>query len=163
MMTKHPPILVLVLALATAVGCRPKPPAATPVCIKLQAQPVGTGPNPTTIQGVTFQVFNYPGGPPVPTTRIRTQGSPPLTGLDAGFRLVITPPVSSKVAATLVHYARPAQMQALSSSNAVLGSAVMTAANGVPQQLTLGAPGIGSVVVTSPSDEVMLLDFCYAK
>src|SRR5436309_14069482 len=106
MMTKYPPIVLL--ALGTTLGCPPKTPPA--VCVNLQTQPVGTGPNPTTIQGVAFQVFNYPGGPPLSTTRIRTQGSPtgPLTALDAGFRLVIMPPVSSKVTATRVQYAQPA-------------------------------------------------------
>jgi hypothetical protein len=86
-----------------------------------------------------------------------------LTGLDAGFKLEIKPPLAAKVSAALVHFAQPAQMRALDSSGAVVGTAVMTAPGKVPQTLTLAAPAIASVLIVSPSDEVLLLQFCYTQ
>jgi hypothetical protein len=159
--------LTLLLAFTAVVACRHRPaPPGVPVCVNLSAQPVGPGPNPVTFSGVTFQV-STPGGA-APATQIKTQALPapgsPLTGLDAGFKLEIKLPGAAKeVSAELVHFARPAQMRALDSSGAVVGTAVMTAPGKVPQTLTLAAPGIASVVIVSPSDEVLLLQFCYTQ
>ncbi|MFL5403849.1 MAG: hypothetical protein ACJ8BF_13640 [Gemmatimonadales bacterium] len=149
--------IVISLALLSGIGCRPRP-----TCIPLNTP--GTGPNPQIVSGVKFTVHQYGGAVP-PNSVIKTQNSPAgaQTGLDAGFSLDIGLSVlARKISATLVQYARPATMEAFDSAGASVGKVTMTAGNGVPEVLTLGGQWIQKVVITSPSDEVLLLRFCYA-
>jgi hypothetical protein len=156
--------VAVAVALLSAIGCRHRPgPQPQSVCVSLNTP--GPGPNPRTVSGVKFTVHQYGGALP-PNSNIKTQNSPsgPQTGLDAGFSLeIILPVVANKISATLVHYARPATMEAFDTAGASVGKVTMTAANGVPETLTLAGIAIQRAVITSPSDEVLVQQLCYSQ
>jgi hypothetical protein len=141
---------------ALVCDCPREPP---PTCIELSALPLGAGPNPRVEQGVSFNVLD-PGGNPVATTEIRTQGA--FTGLDVGFRTEVRLPVQcAAVEATLVTGADPATLEAFNSDGTTAGVGSMTGAQGVAETLRVTGTSIDNAVITARQDETLLLRFCF--
>jgi hypothetical protein len=104
-------------------------------------------------------VYTGPGAPPGPSLLIKQQ--PPFLGLDCGFGLVGSFPTTNYVEIQLVSYARPARLLACSGS-AVVGMQIMTVPQKTPQTFTFTSPGgIDRVIVSAPSNEVLLLRLCF--
>jgi len=117
---------------------------------------------------VEFTVWDATGVPPppfalAPNSRIQTQGV--FTGLDCGFKLeiAILAGTARQVAVKLVHFARPATVEAFESTGALAQSAVMGPTQNTAQLITLVGKSINRVVVTPPSDETLLLEFCHSR
>jgi hypothetical protein len=113
---------------------------------------------------VKFTTFN-PAGSANPgqaaNNRLWQQGT--FTGLDCNFTLEIElPTAASTVTLQLVHFSQPAQIEALDSSNSVVDKASQAPPQKVASTLTLSGAGITKVVVHSPADEVILIEFCYS-
>jgi hypothetical protein len=141
---------------AIVCDCPDRPPRT---CIELAALPVGTGPNPRVEQGVSFQVNDHTGSP-LPNTEIETQGS--FTGLDVGFSTEIKlPQPCSAIEATLVHFARPATIEAFNSDGTPAGAATMSGPQNLAETLTVTGASIESAIIRAPQDETLLLRFCF--
>lgn len=125
-------------------------------CTEFQDMTVGSRPNPWTVDGHTYRVYDHT-GTLLPNAEIVTRGG--HSGLDCGFRtqIALASPAST-VEATLVHTALPATVEARSGS-AVVASGTMTGPG--PESIVLtAASGIDNVVVDAPQDETVLLSFC---
>jgi hypothetical protein len=133
-------------------------PCQTARCVDLRGLPTGAGPNPRVEQGVEFTVFGHLGNL-MPNTEIRTDGG--FTGLGCGFATEARLPVPAQsVRVTLVHFARPATVQAIS-GGAVVATAVMAGPQAQPEALQLTGAGIDRMAVGAPQDEALLLELCY--
>jgi hypothetical protein len=119
---------------------------------------VGTDTNPRTIGALTVQTSDLNG--PTATTSVVTWGSTTGLHLWHSSTLTFAQPVSL-VEVTLVRFAQAAKATALDAGGATLATAVMTAPQQVPETLVLSAPGITSVVVESPQDEVLMPRVCW--
>ena len=158
----------------------PPVPAPTPTltCIDFSTMtPVapgqpGTSPNPWLLPppagNVTFTTFN-PAGSATPGqaahNRLWQQGAPPasFTGLDCNFTLEVDlPTAASTVTLQLVHFSQPAEIEALDSGGAVVDKASQAPPPRVASTVTLSGAGIEKIVVHSPADEVILIEFCYS-
>jgi hypothetical protein len=141
---------------AIVCDCPDRPPRT---CIELAALPVGTGPNPRIEQGVSFEVRDHTGSP-MPGTDVETQGA--FTGLDAGFSTEIRlPQLCSAVEATLVHFSRPATLEAFNSDGSSAGTAAMSGPQSVAEALTVTGASIDRALIRAPQDETLLLRLCY--
>ena len=154
----------------------PPVPAPTPTltCIDFstmtpvpQGQP-GTSPNPWFLPppagNVKFTTFN-PAGSTAPgqaaNNRLWKQGA--FTGLDCNFTLEVDlPTAASTVTLQLVHFSQPAQIECSDSSGTVVAKANQAPPPRVASTVTLSGAGITKVVVHSPADEVILIEFCYS-
>jgi hypothetical protein len=125
-------------------------PGTQKVCVDLSTVTPASGPSPLTVGAVTFDV----GGP----YQVRPMGT--FTGLDVQRHAVVKFPPSSSIEATLVTFAQPATLQALSGGTPV-GTATMSGAQSVAETLTLSGASIDNAVITAPADETLLLRFCY--
>jgi len=119
---------------------------------------VGQDLNPRTMGDLSVQTRDLNG--PTAITSVVTWG--PITGLHLSHSstLAFARPVS-RVELTLVGFAVPATATAYDANGAVVATAVMTAPQRVPETLVLAAPGIVSVIVDSPSDEVLMPRVCW--
>jgi hypothetical protein len=132
-----------------------------------QGQP-GTSANPWHLPppagNVTFTTFN-PAGSPTPgqaaNNRLWEQGA--FIGLDCNFKLVVDLPTpASTVTLKLVHFAQPAKVRGLDGTGTTVTTASQTGPQNVASVVTLSGAGIEQVVVDSPADEVILIEFCYS-
>jgi hypothetical protein len=117
-----------------------------------------TGPNPLDTPLARYTVHEFGGAVP-PDYRISTWGG--VTGLNCGFELEIEvkgDPCPS-VTVTLAHFAQAATIEAYNDDGSLAGTKTMTSAQRVEQTFTFSGK-IRRVVVTSPSDECLLLEFC---
>jgi len=67
----------------------------------------------------------------------------------------------SLVDLTLAQMAQPATATAYDAGGAALATATMTGPQGIPENLKLVGTGITSVVVDSPSNEVVMPQVCW--
>lgn len=163
------------------LGWRTSPPLPAPpptlACIDFstmtpvpQGQP-GTSPNPWLLPPpagtVKFTTFN-PAGSAAPgqaaNNRVWQQGAPAaaFTGLDCNFTLQVDLPTpASTVTLNLVHFSQPARIEGFDSSNTVVAAGSQAPPPRVASTVTLSGAGIEKVVVHSPADEVILIEFCY--
>lgn len=119
---------------------------------------VGQDVNPRSIGDLSVQTRDLNG--PTATTTVVTWGSTTGLHLWHSSTLTFAQPVSW-VELTLVQFAMPATASAYDAGGAVVATAVMTAPQQVPETLVLAAPGITSVVVDSPQDEVLMPRVCW--
>lgn len=126
-------------------------------CVDLGNFTVGTYPNPLEIGGIRFDVRDHT-GTPVSDNNVVSWGS--FTGLNAGFntKITLTQPADS-VAITLANFSAPPTVTAFDSTATIVDSAVMPINNGA-ERLELTGPGITTVVVDSPQNETLILEFC---
>jgi hypothetical protein len=133
-------------------------PCRKPACLDFQVFPPGPHPNPWALSGASFLVKDFT-GTAKPTADVKSMGA--FIGLDGGHRLEITPPPGlSAVSLTLVTFAGAASAEARF-GGVVVDSKTMTVPQATPETLLLSASNIDSVVVTSPSNEVLLLEICF--
>jgi hypothetical protein len=118
----------------------------------------GQDANPRSIGDLTVQTRDLNG--PTAVTSVVTWGS--ATGLHLWHSATLTfaQPVS-QVELTLVQFAVPATASAFDAGGATIATAVMTAPQQVPETLVLSAPGITSVIVDSPQNEVLMPRACW--
>ncbi len=128
-------------------------------CLDLGGFAEGNYPNPWTLNGHTFEVFDHTGAP---TANARIVDLGGLIGLDVNYemRVVLAAPASS-LDITLAQFSSPATVAAVDGSGTTLDSATMTGASG-PQTLHLTGPGIASLIVKAPGNETILLKLCPA-
>ncbi|MDH5521203.1 MAG: hypothetical protein OEZ14_11815 [Acidimicrobiia bacterium] len=126
-------------------------------CIGFDNLAVGTYPNPLDIGGARFDVRDHTGNP-VADNDVVSWGA--FTGLNAGFntKITLTQPADA-VAITLANFSTPPTVTAFDSAAAVVDSAVMSVNNG-SERLELTGPDIKTVVVDSPQNETLILEFC---
>lgn len=130
-------------------------------CVDFRSLPLGGGPNPWTQQGVVGTVYDH-AGQQQPSTIVMTTGAVPMTGMNCGFRTEIVLPGSAvAVEVTLARFAQPPTVEALDASGSVVGSATMSAPQDQAETIALGGQAIERIVITSPNDEVLLLQICY--
>jgi hypothetical protein len=142
---------------AIVCDCPRQPPRT---CIDFGALPAGAGPNPRIEQGLRFTVHDS-SGVPAPGTQIGTMGSL-FTGLDVGLKTEIILPVPcSVVEATLVTFARPAELEAFETGGASAGKASMTVGQRVAETLRITGTVLDRAVITAGSNETLLLRFCF--
>ncbi len=134
-------------------------PAQLLKCIDFGAIPVGSGPNPRTIQNTKFRVFDFANIPQV-TAEIKVISS--FVGLDAGHRLEIELPRNVKaVCMRLVHFARAPKVTFFSSAGTKVGTVTLAATQKIAQEVVgTSTAGIVRIIVESPSNEVLLLSLC---
>jgi hypothetical protein len=126
-------------------------------CLDIGAFPAGSHPNPWSIAGYEFSIFEWD-GTPASTADVLAMGV--ATGLNANYETRITlPGPASSVNITLIHFSSPATVKAYDAGGAFVDSATMTVA-GTPQTLTLSGPGITSLVVFAPQNETLILEIC---
>ena len=117
-----------------------------------------TGSNPLTTSRAKYTVHQFGGAVP-PTYTISSWGG--TTGLNCGFELeieVVGDPCPT-VSVTLVHFAQPATIEAFNDDGSLAGTKTMTAAQRTAQTFDFSGK-IRRVVITPPSDETLLLEFC---
>lgn len=134
----------------------PRPSAL--VCADFSTVPPVAGPNPVTLSGATFTVFDFSGAP-VAGTRIVQWGG--LSGLDAGFQTQIRFAPCSRVELTLAHFAAGATAMAYDAAGNQLSVASTTPTQAVDQSLILTGANIVRVDVKCPQNEVILRRFCH--
>jgi hypothetical protein len=118
----------------------------------------GQNANPRSSGDLSVQTRDLNG--PTMFTSVVTWGS--VTGLHLWHSSTLSfARAVSRVELTLVGFAVPATATAYDANGAVVATAVMTAPQRVPETLVLSAPGIVSVVVDSPSDEVLMPRVCW--
>jgi hypothetical protein len=119
---------------------------------------VGVDVNPRVVGPLTIETRDLNG--PTADTSVVTWGA--TTGLHLWHSSTISFafPVS-QVEVTLVRFATQATATAYDAGGAVLASATMTVGQQTPETLVLSGPGIASVVIESPSDEVLLTQVCW--
>lgn len=120
---------------------------------------VGVDANPRTVGPVSVETHDHSG--PTPQTAVVSWGG--TTGLHLWYsaKLGFAQAVS-RVEATLVRFAAPATATAYDATGGVVATATMTVGQQVPETLVLTGPGITSVVVDCPSDEVLMTQLCWA-
>jgi hypothetical protein len=120
---------------------------------------VGVDVNPRVVGQVTVETRDLNG----PTTQTSVVSWGATTGLHLWFSSTITfaQPVS-QVDLTLVRFASPATATAFDAAGTAVATATMTVAQQIPETLVLHGAGITSVVVDSPSDEVLMPQLCWA-
>lgn len=127
-------------------------------CIDFSAMTPGQGPNPRVVSNTSFQVFSFNG---VPQTNTAIQLSGGRTGLNVGFRTVVTLPApTSTVELDLVHTSSPGTVRARDAGGNVLATHTMTNAQQTPEHVVLNAAGITQVEIVAPQNEILLLEFC---
>jgi hypothetical protein len=119
---------------------------------------VGQDVNPRLIGDLSVETRDLSG--PTAMTSVVTWGSTTGLHLWHSSTLTFAQPVS-RVELTLVQFAVPATATAYDAGGAVVATAVMTVPQQVPETLVLSAPGIVSVVVNSPQDEVLMPRVCW--
>jgi hypothetical protein len=142
------------------IGRRPRRPVpAGLTCVDFTTwTPTTTGANPLNQSGVMFRVRD-PGGNVLPASRIWQMGG--FVGLDAGFSCELAFPDSSRIEATLVHFAQPASIEAWEQGGGSVGPKTMTVGQGVSETLDLTGNQLYRALITAPQDEVILLRFCF--
>jgi len=119
---------------------------------------VGQDVNPRLIGDLSVETRDLSG--PTAMTSVVTWGSTTGLHLWHSSTLTFARPVS-RVELTLVQFAVPATATAFDAGGAVVATAAMTAPQRVPETLKLSAPGIASIVVDSPQDEVLMPRVCW--
>ncbi len=119
---------------------------------------VGVDINPRVVGSLSIETRDL--GGPTADTSVVTWGS--TTGLRLWHSSTISfaQPVA-QVEITLTRFATLATATAYDAAGTVVATATMTAAQQVSETLVLTAAGIVSVVVESPSDEVLLAQLCW--
>jgi hypothetical protein len=117
----------------------------------------GSGANPRVEGAVTIEISDVNG--PVPASWIRTWGGHTGLHLVRSATLTFAAPVS-RVEATLVHFSAPATATAFDATGAQLATVTMAAPQQVPETLVLTTPGIASVLIDAPRDEVLMSRLC---
>lgn len=149
--------------------------AAPPTrCIDYQSYPVGLGKNPRNERGLLFEVRGNTGCISLPfagprlskvlqrlsQTEIRALNG--FTGLHCGFELEVRLPFKvSMVAISLVHFAQPGRVIAFDGREKQLATAEMSSPKGQAETLRIEGDEIERVLIVAPSDETLLLRFCY--
>lgn len=132
--------------------------AAPQDCIDFSAMTLGNGPNPRVVAGVSFQVFAFNGAPQT-FTAIQQSGG--RTGLNVGFRTLVTLPApTGSVELDLVHTSSPGTVRARDAANNILATHAMTNPQQTPEHVVLNAAGITQVEILAPQNEMLLLEFC---
>jgi hypothetical protein len=127
-------------------------------CTDFQHRPIKAAPNPLKESTGTYLVRDF-NGQPNAQTFIQRMG--PHTGLDCGWKLEIDlTDTANTVEDTLVHFARPAEVEARRANNTVAARAVMSQGQGQPETVVLTAEGIRRVIDTSPQNETQLHQLC---
>ena len=125
-------------------------------CLQLGGFPAGSHPNPWTIAGYEFHVFDWTGAPAA-TAEISGWG---FGGLNANYSTHIElPSATTAVDITLVHYSSPATVTAYNAAGVAVDSAIMTVSN-VPETLHLSGAGITRLIVNAPQNETLILEIC---
>ena len=128
-------------------------------CADFTTAAVSAGPNPTTVNGATFTVYDYSGSASA-STSVNEWGG--LRGLNAGFRTDITFPSCSEVTLTVAHFnPAGAKATAYDGSGSVVSVASTTPAQAVDQTLTLSGGNIVRIEVICPQNEVLIRKFCH--
>jgi len=135
-------------------------PAQLLKCIDFSTLPVGPGPNPRSISGIKFSVFDHT-ATLLPTSQIKASGA--FVGLDTSFQLEIVFPRRGvkAVCMSLVHTARAPKIAFFSSAGTLVGTATLAATQNVAQEVVCTSASIKRIVVKAPSDETLLLTLCY--
>lgn len=120
---------------------------------------VGTYPNPLEIGGARFDVRDHTGSS-LADNDVANWGA--FTGLNAGFNTKITPAQpATTVVVTLANFSTPPTVTAFDSTANVVDVAVMSVNNGSERlELNGSGPEITAVVVDSPQNETLILEFC---
>jgi hypothetical protein len=118
---------------------------------------VGDDANPRSVGGLTVETRDLNG--PTPATSVVTWGA--WTGLHLWHEteIVLAQPVA-RAEVTVVQFAMPPTARALDAGGATIATVSATAPQQVPETLVLTAPGITRLIVSSPQDEVLLLQVC---
>lgn len=119
----------------------------------------GNDTNPRVVGPVSIEVSG-PNGP-MPDTGVTTWAG--ITGLDLYYSstLSFAQPVS-RVELTLMHMSNPPTATAYDAAGNSVAMESVTAGQQIPQPITLNGPGIVTVVVDSPTGEVLLTRLCWA-
>ena len=93
------------------------------------------------------------------SNRVRTANG--YTGLDCDFKLDVRwSQPASQLTFKLLTTAQPASIEAFDGNNVMVGSKTQAPQQHVVSQVTFPAPNSVRAIVTSPADEVVLLEFC---
>ena len=120
---------------------------------------VGDDPNqPRVVGPLSIETRDLNG--PTAGTSVVTWGA--VTGLRMWHSSTITfAQAVSSVEITVARFATPVTVTAYESTGSIVASATTSAAQGIPETLVLNAAGIASIVVESPSDEVLMTQICW--
>ncbi len=126
-------------------------------CINFGSFPVADHTNPWDIGGCRFMVFDHDSAQTANTT-IESWGG--FVGLNAGYqtRIDLSSPANS-VAVTLVNFSSEPTVAAVDSGGVPLDSA-MLASTGNAETVVLNGAGIAAVLIRSPQNETLILEFC---
>ena len=127
-------------------------------CIDFTSFDESKNPNPWMLDGCEFFVADASGAP-AGNAEITSIGGT-VNGLNAGheLRIQLASPASA-VSITLINFSTPSQVLAFSTGGVLVGAATMTV-SGTPETLTLAGADIATVVVRSPQNETLVLEFC---
>jgi hypothetical protein len=135
----------------------PDPPRRT--CVRFEKLESGAGKNPRKQGRLLFEVHDATGALASRSVVHEVGG---FRGLDCGFETVITLPApSTAVELTLVHFAEPAEVEAISVDGTSAARARMTAPRRQPEILRLTGAALGRVVIRAKLDETLLLAACF--
>lgn len=130
--------------------------APTDECVEFAA--VGTDANPRVAGDLTIETRDLNG--PTQQTTVVAWGNHTGLHLWHSATLRFAQPVS-QVEVTLVHFVQHATATAFDPSGAAVATASMSAPQNVDETLVLTGPGITSVTVDSPQDEVLMPKVCW--
>jgi hypothetical protein len=135
----------------------PRPPRRT--CTRFEKLEPGRGENPRKQGRLRLEVRDASGAR---ASHSIVQEIAGLRGLDCGFETTILLPVpSSAVEVTLVHFARPAEVEAFEVDGTRAGVIRMAAAQRQPESLRLTGAALERIVIRAPSNETLLLAVCF--
>ncbi len=126
------------------------------VCVTFDA--VGQDANPRSAGDLTVQTRDLTG--PTAVTSVVTRDSATGLHLWNSATLTFAQPVS-RVELVLLGTGVPAKASAFDATGVQVAAAAMTLPMHVPETLVLSAPGIASVIVDSPNDEVIMPRVCW--
>ncbi len=135
-------------------------PKAGESCADFSTMPLGNGPNPLTVQGAIFRVFDH-GGTPVTNTQINQWGG--VSGLNAGYLTEIYILPCRRVKLVVTHF-NPAGAiaHAFDAAGNRVATAATTSAQGIEQTLILSAQTeIVKVELKAPQNETLIRLFCH--
>jgi hypothetical protein len=122
-------------------------------CTVFRHRPIDAAANPRKEDTGTYLVRDFKGNPEAQTF---IQKFGPHTGLNCGWKLEIElTDTAVAVELTLVHFARPAQIEAYRADNSLVAKTVMTQPSGQPEVVALKGNGIRRLVIISPQNETL--------
>ena len=147
---------------ARVIGLNPAPRdgAGERRCVDFQTEE-HKEPNPFKTELATLLVRDF-NGQPAAAARIARFGD--FIGLDVGFTLEIElHEPAQQVEVTLVHFARPAKVEAFNADGTLADVAGMSGPGKQPETLTLRGAQIARLRVQAEQDETLLLQLCVAS